>query len=74
LVLVPPGVLIGKVAGPPIAVAMRGIYGCGSAGVSALCNVSLFRNPARGENLPRDLEAGVEEREPLIPTDSQINP
>lgn len=65
-----PAMLVGKIAGPPTAVALRGLYACGSAGFSALSKVSLFRHqdaqPAPSQSSSQDLEAG--ERTRLLPS------
>lgn len=64
-----PAALAGKIIGPPTAVAVRGLYDCGSAGVSALRRLSLFCQPTRDENF-QDLEAG--ESAPLLPKEQRL--
>ncbi len=39
-----PGAKLGKIVGAPTAVALQGLYACGSAGLSALSSLSLFRH------------------------------
>ncbi len=39
-----PGAMLGKIVGAPTAVALQGLYACGSAGLSALSSLSLFRH------------------------------
>ena len=61
--IVAPAMLVGKIAGPPTAIALRGLYACGTAGYSALSNGSLFRHKDPQPASP-DLEEG--ERQGLL--------
>lgn len=63
---VTPGAWAGKIAGPPIAIALRCLYECGASSISALRSCSLYRHKTNQIQ-------GDRESDPLLnPTASMV--
>lgn len=62
-----PTMWVGKIIGPPTAIALRNIYECGSNSFSTLSNYSLFRRKQTQTPTPINKEEGGGE-EPLVPS------